>query len=144
MFILQHETDEFLDYIGFVPGLVVDFVRHVSVGRPDDPAAFDASKARCRRALTDVLVADLQQQHVATLKSYVNAIALCVMDGLTSDQLSEVFGISKVWLAWTFLKQEDEQGKITAVSSLARDVVRSHLSQNKTTLEHMVKSRELS
>ena len=145
---MQSKVKEYLEYIGFVPGELVSSIiqlrMRVCTGGEED--IFERQKHVHLRHLLDILREDLDSSCSQSRRhSNVVALVLCVANGLTPQELSFSFGVAREWLAWTFLKQEeDSEGIITAVSPLANDVIQQFLSTDVVTQEQTVKSRELS
>ncbi len=138
-----------MEYIGFVPGVLVSSIKHIRirmrVGTGGEEDIFEREKQDQRRYLYSILRADVNSSCLeARRHAYIIALALCITDGLTPQELLYSFGVAREQLAWTFLKQEDSGGIITAVSPLANDVIQQYLSTDVVTQEQTVKSRELS
>ena len=81
------------------------------MSEPTFEDAFEAHEELQHRFLTNVLLRDLENNDSGKLDSgfgrrqhsYVRALALCVVKGLTSTELSRWFKVAMEWLAWTFL-----------------------------------------
>ena len=86
IYLLQSKVKEYLEYIGFVPEILVSLIEEGTGGEVD---IFERHKHVRRRELYDVLRADVDRSCAeARRHAYVTALALCVATGLTPEELS--------------------------------------------------------